>query len=59
MTRAFVENKPMLAFTAEFGPVFQGDTYCVKHRELLTLGVEWDENGNQLETCAYCEWGDD
>ena len=48
----------LLEWIPEFGPIFVGDVYCIKHHELLTLGLEWDENGNQLNTCAFCEWGD-
>ncbi len=53
MTRAFTENKPLLSTDPL---VFVGDTFCIKHQELLTLGLEWDENGLQLDTCAFCEW---
>jgi len=56
MTTAFKENKLMLSADPL---VFVGDAYCVKHQELLTLGLEWDENGNQLNTCSFCEWGDE
>lgn len=38
--------------------VLPGDAYCIKHQELLTPGLEFDSNGNQLNTCPYCEWGD-
>lgn len=53
MTRAFVDNKLMLS---EDPLVFEGDTYCSKHQELLTLGLEVDANGKLIETCGYCEW---
>lgn len=33
--------------------ILVGDTYCIKHQELLTLGFD-----NEM-TCAYCEWGDE
>ena len=39
--------------------VISGDTYCIKHRELLTPGLELDEDGNQLKTCGFCEWRDE
>lgn len=39
--------------------VFTGDSYCIKHQELLTLGLEFDKDGNQLKACGYCEWGEE
>lgn len=52
ISRAFTDNKPLLGYVEGFGPVFEGDTYCIKHQELLTLGLEGEDS------CAYCEWGD-
>jgi hypothetical protein len=56
-SRASRDNKRMMAFDPEFGPVFEGDTYCIKHQELLTLGFGMD--GEIEDACAFCEWGDD
>lgn len=59
MTTQFIENKPILEHSIENGLIFEGDSYCIKHQELHTLGVEFDENGKFINTCPYCEWGDE
>jgi hypothetical protein len=58
MTTQFMSNAPLLGHISGFGPVFEGDTYCIKHHELLTIGLELDENGDLMNTCPFCEWGD-
>jgi len=54
MTKAIRDNKLMLSIDPL---VFEGDTYCIEHRELLTLELKVDVDDKWIETCAYCGWG--
>lgn len=45
-------RKVILGYVDNFGPIFEGDAYCIKHQELLTPGLD-----NTL-SCGFCEWGD-
>lgn len=47
-------SKKILGYLDGFGIVYEDDTYCIKHRELL---IEWFDD-REL-SCAYCEWGDE
>lgn len=52
MTKAFEKNTLMLGHVEGHGFVFEGDTYCIKHQELLHEGF------HGTHSCEYCEWGD-